>query len=467
MPSFPKLLFTLLLHLVLFQSFAQTDSTSYIIIGDILIEGNKKTKENIILRELNFKSGDTILFKDQEELFRWNKNRIFNTNLFITVNLHLIDRGQSLRDIIIIVQERWYIYPVPIFELADRNFNEWWQDRNRDPKRINVGVYYIQKNVRGRNETLRLKAQLGFTRKFELFYFIPYINKNQKSGLNFEASVIRNKQIPVYTEGNKLIYFDGDQIVKDRFRTAIIYTYRKKFYQFHSIGAGFYYNSIADTIRKLNPDFLLNEKTYQRYFSLKYSFTSDKRDVAYYPLRGHFFRGEIEKLGIGIFNDINQINFYSEGALFKALSKKIYFAAGLKQKISFPEKQPYLQIRGLGYDKDYVSGYELYVIDGSHFSLAKTNLKWQLFSTMKDLESVPVQEFQSLPLALYLKLHADAGYVWNEFVYLGNERLTNKFLMGGGLGLDIVSYYDFVLRMEYSINLHGNHGFFLHFKSSI
>ena len=469
MPFFHNLSFFIFFTLIISPSFSQevNDSTTYMVVDNILIEGNKKTKNSIILRELNFKEGDTIFIQEKEEVFKWSKNRIFNTNLFVTVNLHTIDRDSIHKDIFIVVKERWYIYPLPIFELADRNFNEWWQDRNRDPERINVGLHYVQKNVRGRNETLRLKFQLGFTKKFELFYFIPYLNKKQKSGLNYEISFIRNKQIPFITSENKLLYFDGNKIIKERFRTAFTYTYRKKFYQTHSIGSGFFYNWIADTIRNLNPHYLLNDRTSQRYFTLKYTFLNDVRDVAYYPLKGTYVKAEVEKLGLGIFNDLNQINLTGEFSWFKPLSKKLFLATGIRQKISFPRRQPYLQTRALGYEKDYVSGYELYVIDGEHFSLAKANLKWKIFSTQKDLQSVPVDEFSTIPFALYLKIYSDMGYVWNQYTLPDNERLTNTFLLGGGLGLDIVSYYDFVMRLEYSINRTGEHGFFLHFRSEI
>jgi outer membrane protein assembly factor BamA len=445
----------------------QTGDTSFIIIDKILIEGNKKTKDRIILRELNFKEGDTINRKNQKEIFEWNKNRIFNTNLFITVNLYVVDINSIRKTILITVQERWYIYPIPVFELADRNFNEWWQDRNRDPERINAGIFYVQKNVRGRNETLRFKLQAGFTKKIELFYLIPYLNKNQKAGLNYEISYIRNKQVAFMTSENKLLYFDGDKVMIEKFRTAFTYTYRDKFYETHALSTGFFYNHIADTISLLNPDFFLKGRNSQRYFSIKYSFIHDKRDMAYYPLKGKFLRVEIEKSGLGIFNDINQINLKGEFAWFRTLHKKIFFAALAKQKVSFPEKQPYLQSISLGYDKDYVSGYELYVIEGPHFSLARLNLKWQLFSIQKEVESVPVNEFQTIPFAIYLKIYSDAGYVWNPYVMSANARFSNEFLCGAGIGLDVVSYYDFVMRLEYSVNRTGGHGFFLHFRSGI
>lgn len=441
--------------------------SSQIVIQKILLIGNKKTKDRIILRELDFKEGDTLSALNLASIITKNRNRIFNTNLFITVDLILIDRSPGIKDLFIHLQERWYIYPIPIFELADRNFNEWWKERDRDPERINLGIFYTQRNMRGRNETLRAKAQLGFTKKFELFYIIPYLSKNQKAGLSFDISYIINKQIPYKTSQHKLIYFDGDRYIRNKFRTGLLLSYRNKFYQTHYGGITFNHHSISDTIAQLNPQYLLNGQTTQRYFSVRYAFIKDTRDISYYPLKGSYFKAEVEKLGLGFFNDINQLNLIGEYSIFRNISKKLYFAGGVRQKISFPYKQPYLNVRALGYDKDYVSGYELYVIDGQHFSLLKLNLKWQLYSTKKDVDAVPVDEFGTIPFAIYLRMYSDAGYVVDNSYNPENKNLSNKYLWGGGAGIDLVSYYDFVFRIEYSINRMKEHGFFLHFKSAI
>ena len=48
-----------------------------------------------------------------------------------------------------------------------------------------------------------------------------------------------------------------------------------------------------------------------------------------------------------------------------------------------------------------------------------------------------------------------------------NNYLANTVLCGSGLSLDFVSYYDLVLRMEYSINRLNEKGLFLHFIAPI
>ena len=75
--------------------------------------------------------------------------------------------------------------------------------------------------------------------------------------------------------------------------------------------------------------------------------------------------------------------------------------------------------------------------------------------------------FRRIPFAVYLKTYFDMGYARNYDFYEvegQNTRLSNKFLYGTGVGLDIVTFYDLVLRLEYSINAERETGFFFNFK---
>jgi outer membrane protein assembly factor BamA len=446
------------------------DSTSgdYIIIKNIIIQGNRKTRDHIILREMSFATRDTLKRPDVEKAILLSRNRIFNTGLFVTVDLSL--QGDSLNpDLIIKVKERWYTYPLPIFELADRNFNEWWQQRGHSFKRTNFGIFFVQKNVRGRNETLRARVQLGFTKKYDIGYIVPYLTKSQNLGMNVLVSYSTNKQIAFETRDHKLNYveFDDSKVLRKRFAATATFTYRKKFYQTHYTTASYFHNNIDDSLALLNPRYFLDGRTQQQYFSLKYSFIHDFRDIGYYPLKGSYFRIDAEHLGLGVSSDINQLGFRIEYAKFLKLSNKFYLAAGIRQKISFPYNQPYINFQSLGYVRDYVSGYELYVIDGQHFSVFKLNLKYQLFSTKLKLRDMQMNQFQTVPFALYLRSYSDAGYVWDNSFNPLNEKLANELLIGGGLSLDMVTYYDIVLRLEYSINRLQQQGFFLHMRAPI
>ncbi len=79
------------------------------------------------------------------------------------------------------------------------------------------------------------------------------------------------------------------------------------------------------------------------------------------------------------------------------------------------------------------------------------------------MEVVPLESFRTLYLAVYLNAFADVGCVWDDR-YGAVNPLSNTWQQGYGLGLDIVSSYDQVLRLEYTINGLSETGFYLHFS---
>ena len=60
----------------------------------------------------------------------------------------------------------------------------------------------------------------------------------------------------------------------------------------------------------------------------------------------------------------------------------------------------------------------------------------------------------------------DFAYSW-KIPEIPTSFLDNKFIFGTGVGLDFVTYYDKVLRLEYGINDMGETGLFIHFVAPI
>ncbi|HOY96159.1 MAG TPA: hypothetical protein PK509_10495, partial [Catalimonadaceae bacterium] len=71
------------------------------------------------------------------------------------------------------------------------------------------------------------------------------------------------------------------------------------------------------------------------------------------------------------------------------------------------------------------------------------------------------------PVDVYISPFVDAGYVRNAFVLEENKRLINTPLLGYGVGLNFVTFYDVVFRAEYSMTRHGDKGLYLSFLSDI
>jgi outer membrane protein assembly factor BamA len=439
----------------------------YLQVNRILIIGNNLTRSSIILRELSLKKGDIVNEAYLPLLIEKDKRKVFNLHLFNTVDIRILDMANGTIDILIEVDERWYTFPIPIFQLSDRNFNEWWENYDHDFNRVNYGVKLYQYNVRGRNETLIFTAQFGFQKRFELLYRIPYIDKKQKQGLVLEMDFIEAKSVADSTVDHKLDFFKSRSVLRNTRGIGLTYTYRNNFYIQHRFKYEYRQTTIADTLRILNPNYLGDGRYKQRFDALTYEFISDHRDVIAYPLKGYQFYAHLQKTGIGIRKDIDKLDGFLSFSGFVDLKRHFYLANLSYVYLSTPDNIPYFNYGVMGYNKIFIKGYEVYVIEGPQFFLNKTTLKKRIFNTTWHIENKLIPRFNYFPVSIYLKTYADVGYINNYTAYQEkslNTNLSNQLLAGTGMGLDLVTAYDFVMRFEYTFTSKNQQGFFFHLK---
>jgi hypothetical protein len=227
---------------------------------------------------------------------------------------------------------------------------------------------------------------------------------------------------------------------------------------------------ISDSVLVFNPDYSYGPQyNRNKFFSFFYQYRSDYRDYKQYPLKGYYLDLNLDKKGLGIFKDpvVNSMSIKANFRKYYRIKGRFYYAAGISGKVSPIWEQPYYYLSGLGYGRDFIRGYEYYVIDGQHYGLWKNNLKFELVPTrVQSFNFIPTDKFSKLYYAIYLNVYADLGYVFDNRNNVYNP-LANELNYGYGFGLDFVTYYDFVLRLEYSFNKMGESGFFIHFMPSI
>lgn len=446
-------------------SASQTDSTrqktdsvvnKILRVDRVVIIGNNVTRNRIIIRELSLKPGDTISTRLLPGVIQWDKNKLYNLRLFNTVSVRALELPNNHIDLLVEVTERWYIFPAPIFELSDRNFNEWWNNYSHDFNRINYGMRIYKNNFRGRNETLRLTAQFGYVRKFDLQYKIPNLDRRQKQGITFSFDYGAPRNLAYFTDDHKLVFLESKKIVRTSIGTGIGYSYRKTFFETHSLSFFYRQSQVVDTVLMLNPiynNYNNNDKTTQKFFSISYSFNSEHRDVVLYPLKGYQFAGHIAKTGLLPSDDVNQLEINMTYARHWPLGKGFFLSNFSSVLWSSPKNQPYNVFDALGYRNQLVRGFENYVIEGPQFALNKTTFKKKIFARAWTLDAMPLEQFSYFPLAIYIKTYADFGYVQNYPYYdekALNQLFSNRLLTGAGAGFDIVTVYDLVLRLEYT-----------------
>ena len=424
----------------------------FCVIHSISLSGNKRTKQKIIFRELTFHEGDTIAIEELDFRLLRSKQNLLNTSLFNFVTVDTIPFFNEQIDIHIDVTERWYIFPIPIFEIAERNFNTWWE--TKDLKRASYGMYLTDENFRGLKQSLTLKVRLGYGEQYGLSYSIPYINKKQKSGLSFSTSYSRNHEIPFLTYGNQLKYYKNiHYYVRQEIAGRISYSYRSGLYDTHFAELRYIKGILADTILNLTPDYFPAGETSTQFFTINYGYKHDYRDSKVYPLKGYYIGVDVSKVGLGILSGekINVLQIQVLARKYIKLYDRVYVGSSIKFKLSSSQKQPYYVQRALGYG-DYVRGYEYYVVDGQSYGLFKSNIHFQIVKP--HTKSIPLFEndkFDKFHYAFYLGLYFDAAYVKDRFYYANNP-ITNQWMAGYGASLDFVTYYDTVVRFEYSRN---------------
>ena len=439
-----------------------------LLVKSIQISGNKRTKEKIILRELTFSSNDSLTLKDIEKTTKRSQQNLINTSLFNFVTItYQINTDSTQLFFLIDVKERWYTWPSPIFEIQDRNINSWWL--TKDLFRINYGMYLTFENVRGRNETATLKFRKGYTELYGFSYRIPYINKKQTIGANAAFSFMRNNEIAYLTYGNKLQFNRSyNRFMRKEIEAKIGFTYRKNLYNKHILDVAYCESSAADTITKLNYNYFGNKLLSINYLSVQYYFKRDYRDSKIFPLRGYYYECAIIKDGLNLLKKENVDNFSADVVAKNYWSplKRIFLGTALRMRYKVFNTGGYYFNKALGYN-DFVRGYEYYVVDGQTFLMFKTNINYQLIKPrVITLPIKQLEKFNRIPYAVYLSAHADVAFVQDKIFYNDNP-LANSWLGGTGIGISFVSYYDYVIRVETSVNRLKEKGIFIHLSAPL
>ncbi|MEL6357649.1 MAG: BamA/TamA family outer membrane protein, partial [Bacteroidota bacterium] len=410
----------------------------------VKIIGHKKTRASTIFREMPFSRGDQLAISSLPEKIREARANLMNTGLFAGVDITYEDwkvPGNRVT-FVVTIRENWYIYPVPIFELADRNFNVWWREQNRDLDRVNIGLRFSHFNFTGRADELKLSYQYGYTREYRASYDLPYLNKAQNLGWRISMAYLRRREQNYQTLNDQQLFFEADNFVYQQGAVETELTYRRRLYVSHSLLLGYRNEQVSDTIAKqLNPNFFRVGLNRQRFFRFEYEFRVDRRDVRNYPWQGDFIRFRLNKEGLGIFGERDGMTLWADYRKFIPFGKKKKSSlnASLAAKYSpIRTRQPFLENRAIGFGEYGMVGYQFYVIDGLDMVILRTGLRRELFKGNVDLgKLVFIDAFRYIPWRLVLSGQVDQGWSnapFNE----GRNQLNNRWLVGSSVGLDLI-----------------------------
>jgi len=395
----------------------QVNTRSSFLISSITVVGNKKTRSNIILREVPFTAGMSFSLSLLIDLFKQGEQQIMNTALFHSVRIYASKFEGNCLEITVEVVERWYLFPFPFFDLVDRNINQWLIDQKASLQRVNYGLKLLYNNTTGHNDKLRLWLINGYTRELSISYEKPYFDRKMQWGFRLAARTGKGREINYNTIEDKQVFLRTPDFIRSFASVGGELTYRKKLFARHNFGIFYFREKVEDTVLRANPDYFRVRGSINQFPELYYQFTYAKMDYIPYPREGFGTRVRFSKLGITPSFNLWQL-------------------------------------------------FEYNVVDGVAGGYLRSSFARELFRV-----NIPLPGFirkraslSTVPFKVFGKLYSNAGYVYSPEP--GFNFLQNKFLHAAGFGIDILSLYDLTIRIEYSFNNFGQNGLFLHRTSS-
>jgi outer membrane protein assembly factor BamA len=390
--------------------FAQTDTEKRI--QNIIIIGNKVTKDNVILRELVIHKGDI----PDQDLLRESQQRLMNLFLFNRVKMDIYPQDDKSVILIIEVTEQLYFYPVPILTLRERDWTKW-----------SYGLSVVNSNFRGQNEKLWAGFWLGYRPGFGVTYTDHWAGDSLhlNTGFNIMKTIFNNHTITEMEERHIMGKVSVGKWWSRAFNTALTF-------HFDQI-------KVAEEFR----EWMRSGNTTEHTFGLELSLRYDSRDLFSYPSTGWLHIIKLFKYGL--FKEYNSYeNMVLDFRRFVQIGSVIL--AGRFYQNSLFGAIPIYRLNYIGYS-ERIRGHFYDVWEGKHVQIGSIETRFNIIPIRYfslDLPTVPAQYSHNLQIGLSAALFVDTGIVW-----VTPEQYTiDNFKTGFGFGFHIHLPYIEIFRVD-------------------
>ncbi|MEL6698246.1 MAG: BamA/TamA family outer membrane protein [Bacteroidota bacterium] len=442
----------------------------------ILLSGLKRTKPDVIKRELTFKQGEQISLRQLKAELPVNRNNIYNLGLFNEVQI----RSQVIEQnvwVIIDVKERWFVIGSPILDFEERNSYDMIDAlRRRSLKRVVYGGRLNWRNVTGQNETLSLGAQWGFSKRLRASFYRPAIFPSKKIDFVVGGKVFWEQEIimgidsgivqwrSLETETLRATYQGEIGLVKR-------FTPRRQFMAQLSYRHFVFSDSLYDfRVDGERFNHLTRSDARESYPSIILTYAHDNRDLKSFPLKGLKYQLLMRLAGNP---DPEETQFWRVGftwAHHMPVKRKWNFTYGLHSFYTLGRTLPFYEKNFVGIERrefpgisSQLRGYEPYAITGTWVNMVKAELKFALIPYQQiKVQQIPLPKFNEGPIGAYLTAFIDQGYVEDQSNSRRDDFLQKEWLRGYGVGLNLIGFYDTLLRIELSRNHLGQSGINFH-----
>ncbi len=445
----------------------QSKNGNNYIVKNIWIQGNKKTKKYIIKRELTIAVNDTFSLQNLQVQLDRSKKNVLNTKLFFEVQTSaiVIPQNDSFIDVFVEVKEQGYIAPMPIIELFDRNYKVWRKVYNGDIERIRYGFKLKHLNFSGQRDIVGINIINGFKKELSVSYSRPFIDKKLHQGIGFAFGVLNRLGTSYNDSLNAALprkICDTCDVpnfklfTQKEFFAGFNYQYRKSWYDKHQFEIQFRSINTADTLIKANPNYFANNSNKFKYIDLSYQFDYTKVDYFAYPLKGFSLLFGLRKRFAA--NNLGQLLLFAKASKNIQLLPKLYASAQLQSSVRVQKINSFYNLRSADLAFANIRGLEQYLLLSKWDAAIITNLRYLLVD--KQLHApLGFHNLPVVPLKIFVKTFSD--WAWVQYPFVQANNMKQQLLNSNGIGVDIVTVYNFVIRFETTYNKFAKVSFFI------
>jgi outer membrane protein assembly factor BamA len=395
---------------------------SYGIIDTVVVSGNEKTKEYVILDEMVLRPG----VEATQQGIEFDRNRVYRLGLFNRVDI----RCETLDDRLVLsvdVSERWYIIPLPVFGFAEG-----------DVKKPFYGGGVLHNNFQGKNQKLFGLVTFGYNPSLTLSFQNPQISREHN--LTFSSSLsyskIRNK-----SEIESSVSGDFDEK-----HYNINATLGKRINLYEHLGVSLGYQIVE--IDEYREGRTVSTDGRDAFLLSSLSYTLDSRDLREYPSKGFFLYLAVTKYGFGE-ADVNFARFNLDTRVYVSPVNRFVLAVRTHGTMVSGGEVPTYARAYFGYG-ERIRGYYTTVLEGENLTGVSAEIRYDLLTpriihfTAIDLP----EEFSVWRFGINLAIFCDTGVTW----FRGEPVTLTDFSSGYGGGVNFLLPYDIVIRTEYAWN---------------
>ena len=401
---------------LLFLPFLKSQNTQDAVVSKIIIEGNKKTKDFILLREIHHQLHEPV---DTVKI-RNDKNRIENLGIFSEVNSELLPTDDGTLILKYIVKESIQKTPPTVFP----TYNE--------SKGWSLNALWVFNNFRGQNQLLALSGSVGGEDTYGISFKDPWILNDH---ISFSVNIMRN-------------------LYRNRFLNSDIELKSMK------IGAGKWFRdkiktevSLALESKIFEPEQEIARYKYiHTYSNIRY----DTRDIFWNPRKGLLISSSFEYLRGYDFKIFNTLIWNQSLSFYKKLNNTqknavIALNGAIKKKFGYKDRfsQDYIGSSNTirGWQLPDSTTYRLEPFRIGHEYL-QTSIEYRYEIIPKYVSSVGIES------GLGIVCYSDAGFIIkNGYFNLNN---SESILLGSGIGIRIPFPIVGVLRFDFGLGIIDN-----------